>query len=252
MGMIPAPQVPAIGMKASTKLFFDKEAVQAAMSEMDRKALWKAGGLVRDRVRRIIKKRGAARIPLKVQERFPGAGITSLVQMGVISPRMGKTVIREVQFPPASPPGSPPFTHTPYSGHFASFLGFRRNVWYFYDQSTHSTVVGPSRKGRMIPYLHEFGGTLRLRTWVFVPQIKTKSGGMRRPITMNLPVGQKPTNTMHWRPMGVQDVATYPARPFMKPALYHCVANGSIARAFESSFRITAGSRGSGFTARRG
>jgi hypothetical protein len=246
------PQVPSIGMKASVDNFFDRKAVRDAMDAMDLRALSKASMVVKDRAKRIIKKRGLARLPLKVQEKFPGAGITSLVQMGAIGPRLGKTIIREVQRPPASSPGSPPFTHTPYAGHFASFLGFRRNLWNFYDPQTHSAVVGPSKKGRMIPYLHEFGGVIRMRTWVFIPQIKTKRGGMRSPITMKLPAGQLPSNPSHWRPMSMQTVASYPARPFMAPALYHCVANGSIARAFKSSFRFTAGARGMGFTASRG
>ena len=246
------PQVPSIGMKASVDNFFDRKAVRDAMDAMDLRALSKASMVVKDRAKRIIKKRGLARLPLKVQEKFPGAGITSLVQMGAIGPRLGKTIIREVQRPPASSPGSPPFTHTPYAGHFASFLGFRRNLWNFYDPQTHSAVVGPSKKGRMIPYLHEFGGVIRMRTWVFIPQIKTKRGGMRSPITMKLPAGQLPSNPSHWRPMSMQVVAAYPARPFMAPAMQHCVQNGQIARAFAGQFKYTAGARGTGFTVRRG
>jgi len=246
------PNIPSIAMRASTDAFFDRGAVQAAMSEMDLKALSKSSLLVKDRARRIIKKRGLARVPFKLQERFPGAGPTALHQMGVLSKRVRDTIVRELQFPPASPAGTPPFTHTPYAGHQASFLGFRRNLWNYYDRQTHSAVVGPSKKGRMIPFLHEFGGTVRLRTWVYIPQIKTKSGGMRRPITMKLPSGQRPKNVTHWRPMGQQMMIIYPARPFMKPAMDFCVANGSIARAFRGQFRATAGTRGSGFTIRRG
>lgn len=249
-GMV--PNIPSIGMKANTEFFFDRAAVQAAMSEMDLKALSKSGMLIKDRAKRIIKKRGLARLPLKVQQRFPGAGIKSLVQMGVIGRRAGDTIIREVQKPPASPPGSPPFTHTPYAGHFASYLGFRRNLWNFYDPSSHSVVVGPSKKGRMIPYLHEFGGVLRMRTWVYIPQVKTKRGGMRKPITMKLPSGQRPHNQTHWRPMSLKTVAVYPARPFMKPAMEFCIGNGSIAKAFAGQFRSSTGSRGTGFTVRRG
>jgi len=252
MGMIPTPQVPAIGMRASTSAFFDRGAVKAAMSEMDLKALSKASMLVKDRAKRIIKKRGLARIPIKAQVAHPGAGPTALHKLGVISAKLRDVIIREVQFPPASPPGSPPFTHTPYSGHQSSYIGFRRNLWNFYDAQTHSAVVGPSKKGRMIPYLHEFGGVLRLRTWVYIPQIKTKRGGMRSPITMKLPTGQRPHNQTHWRPMSQQTVVQYPARPFMKPAVSFCSANGSIARAFRNTFRVTAGSRGGGFTIRRG
>jgi len=246
------PQIPSIAMRVSTSAFFDREAVKAAMSEMDYKALSKASLLVKDRARRIIKKRGMARIPLKLQERYPGAGPTALHQMGVLSKSVRDTIVREVQFPPASAPGTPPHTHTPYAGHQASFLGFRRNLWNFYDRQTHSGVAGPSKKGRMLPFLHEFGGTLRMRTWVYIPQIKTKSGGMRRPIVMKLPTGQRPTNHDHWRPMSTQTMEVYPARPFMKPAMDFCVANGSIARAFKGQFRASAGTASSGFTIRRG
>jgi hypothetical protein len=243
--------IPAIGMRVSINSFFDRQAVKDAMSEMDLKALSKASMLVKDRARRIIKKRGMARLPLKVQEQFPAGGITSLVSMGVISKRAGDTIIREVQKPPASSPGSPPHTHTPYAGHFASYLGFRRNLWNFYDQQTHSAVVGPSKKGKMIPYLHEFGGVLRMRTWVYIPQVKTRRGGMKKPITMKLPTGQRPHNQTHWRPMSLQTVSVYPARPYMKPAMDFCVANGSLAKAFAGKFKSTSGS-GGGFTVRRG
>jgi hypothetical protein len=253
------PQVPSIGMKASVDLFFDRTAIRNAMSAMDHAALFKSGGLIRDRVRRIIKRRGMARIPTKIRDNFPGAGIQTLMSMGVLgktwvqSGRAGRRIIREVQNPPHSPAGSPPFTHTPESGHPQSYIGFRRNLWYYFDRASHSVVVGPSRKGRMIPYLHEFGGTLKLKTWVFVPQIKTKRGGMKSPIIMRLPAGQQPTHAAHWKPMrGFEHKSTvYPARPFMKPAMEHCIANGSIARAFEGKFKSSAGSR-SGFTVSRG
>lgn len=106
----------------------------------------------------------------------------------------------------------------------------------------------------MIPYLHEFGGTVPMKTWVFVPQIKTKRGGMKSPILLRLPAGKMPSDQSRWRPMRAFEhkSTVYPARPFMKPAMEFCVANGSIAKAFKGSFRSTAGSRGSGFTVRRG
>jgi hypothetical protein len=244
--------IPSIGMRVSIESFFDRKAVKDAMSEMDLAAMSKASMLIKDRAKRIIKKRGMARLPLKVQGRFPGSGISSLISMGVVSKRSGDTIVREVQTPKSSPPGSPPYTHTPYAGHFASYLGFRRNLWNFYDKQTHSAVVGPSKKGKMIPYLHEFGGILRMRTWVYIPQIKNKRGGMRKPITMKLPTGKRPHNQTHWRPMSLQTVSVYPARPFMKPAMDFCVANGSIAKAFAGKFRSTSGSGGRGFTVRRG
>ena len=85
----------------------------------------------------------------------------------------------------------------------------------------------------MIPYLHEFGGTLKLKTWAFIPQIKTLRGGMKSPIIMKLPAGQMPRDQSRWRPMRSFEhkSTTYPARPFMKPAMEFCISNGSIARA---------------------
>jgi hypothetical protein len=250
------PQVPSIAVKASVDLFFDRAAIKAALSEMDLKALSKASLVVKDRAKRTIKKRGLARIPLRVQEKFPAAGVATLVNMGVraSTPRgnrkLGNRIIREVQRPPASPPGTPPHTHTPYSGHQASYLGFRRNLWNFYDPQTHSAVVGPSKKGRMIPYLHEFGGSVNLVTWVFIPQMTNRT--MKSPITMKLPTGQFPSDPSVWKPLSFGKTSVvYPARPFMAPAMRFCVANGSIAKAFAGQFRHTAGQRGTGFTVRR-
>lgn len=245
------PHIPSIAFRVSTDAFFDREAVKAAMDEMDLRALSKASWAVKDRAKRIIKKKGLARIPIKLQRMHPGAGPNTLFGMGKITSRLRDTIVREVQFPKGSPPGTPPFTHTPFSGHQASFLGFRRNLWNSYDARTHSGVAGPSKKGRMLPYLHEFGGSSRLRTWVWVPQKHTKSGRMRSPITMKLPVGQSPGNASKWRPTSIIDSIIYPARPFMEPAMKFCVANGSIARAFKDSFRVTLG-KSSGFTVRRG
>lgn len=237
---------PSIQVKANVEMFFDRAAVQAALDEMDLKALSKASMLVKDRAKRIIKKKGLARLSTKVRTDFPGAGVTALVQMGVIGQRAGNTIIREVQRPKGSPAGSPPFTHTPYAGHFASYIGFRRNLWNFYDASTHSAVVGPSKKGRPIPYLHEFGGHAQMMTWAFVPQIRTKRGGMRQPIVMKLPVGARPRNASRWQPMSIVNGAHYPARPFMQPAMRFCIANNSIAKAFRAQFKNMPGARGTG------
>jgi hypothetical protein len=254
------PQVPSIGMKASIHLFFDKATVMAALSDMERLSMMKAGGVIRDRVRRIIKRRGMARLSSKLRERFPGAGITTLMQMGVLgktwtaSGREGRRIIREVQRPKPSPAGAPPFTHTPEEGHFASYLGFRRNIWFFYDEAIHGVVVGPSKKGRMIPYLHEFGGMVKLKTWVFIPQVRTKRGGMKSPITMKLAAGDQPKDLSRWQPLRnfEHQSTVYPARPGMKPAMQFCIANGSISRAFKGKFKSTTGAKGSGFTVRRG
>lgn len=244
-------KIPGVGLRVSTDMFFDRAAVKAALSQMDLDALSKSSMIIKDRAKRIIKKRGMGRLPTKVSSDFPGASLSALVQMKVITERTRNIIVREVKRPPASPAGSPPFTHTPYSGYQTSYLGFRRNLWNFYDHQTHSAVVGPSKKGRQIPYLHEFGGSMGLRTWVFIPQVKTKRGGMKSPITMKLPVGQSPNDLSRWRPLGNVDGVIYPARPFMKPAMEWAVATGKIAKAFSGAFRTTGGPS-AGFTVRRG
>lgn len=258
------PNIPAVHLRASTSMFFDRAAVKSALSDMHFKALSKASMLVKDRAKRIIKPRGLARIPFKLQKEFPGAGPTALHNMGGM---LGKTwtrsaaakdrIIREIRFPRGSPPGTPPFTHTPFQGHPASLLGFRRNLWNYYDRQTRSAVVGPSKKGKMLPFLHEFGGTTNLRTWVFISKYQNnksylRHGGMKRPIVMKLAGGKTPKNADRWRPLDQHESATYPARPFMLPAMQFCVANGSIARAFRGQFTATGGSGGPGFTIRRG
>jgi len=236
-------RVPSIGLRVKVDMFFDRAAVKDAMSDGEYKALTKSSMKVKDIAKKSIKKKGMARLPFKVQENFPGAGINTLLASGAITARMHKTIVREIRTPPASAPGSPPFTHTPYSGGQASYLGFRRNLWNYYDSQTHSAVVGPSKKGRSLPYLHEFGGDLSLRTWVWVP----KYGAMRRPITMKLPMGQRPRDTSKWTPTSIIDSKVYPARPFMGPALQKAVTSGAIAKAFKNcmgNFRATSGSAG--------
>ena len=222
-------KIPSIGFRVNVEMFFDREHVQQSMSAGELKALSKASLKVKDYAKASIKKKGLARLPFKVQENFPGAGINTLLAVGAINARLHKQIVREVRNPPASAPGTPPHTHTPYSGAQASFLGFRRNLWNFYDSQTRSAVVGPSKKGRQLPYLHEFGGNLSMRTWVWVPQ----KGAMRRPITMKLAAGQRPHDATKWRPTSIVDRKIYPARPFMAPAMRKAISNGAIARAFK-------------------
>lgn len=255
------PNIPSVHLRVSTSLFFDRAEIKAAMSDMQHKALFKASRIVIDRARRIIKKRGLARIPKALRREYPGMGPAELHRAGGL---LGKTwtqsrtrmrlIVREVQRPKGSPPGTPPFTHTPTEGHQASYLGFRRNLWNYFDPQTRSAVAGPSKKGRMLPFLHEFGGRVDLKTWVYVPQIKTKMGGMRSPIVMKMAAGAQPKDTSRWRPLrSFEHKATmYPARPFMRPAMEFCVSNGSIARAFRGAFQATAGHGTAGFTIRQG
>lgn len=242
--------VPGVGLRVSVNSFFDRQAVKDALSDMDYRALTKASMRVKDRARRLIKKKGMARLPLKVARQYAGLPLSRMVAGGAITQRLADRIVREVRSPPASPAGSPVYTHTPFAGHPQSFLGFRRNLWNFYDSTTASAVVGPSKKGRMLPYLHEFGGTVTLNTWVFKPQIPTKSGQMRSPIIWKLGQGSKPADTNKWAPLsGGSQVVRYPPRSFMGPAMRLAISRGDIAKAFQGAFRVKYG--GSGFSVRR-
>jgi hypothetical protein len=145
--------------------------------------------------------------------------------------------VREIKTRPPSAPGTPPHTHVPY-GHM---LGFRRNLWNFYDPVTHSAVVGPSQKGKMLPYLHEFGGSQMLERWDYVPQFPR---AYNNPIVWRLPVGQQPRNTAKWAHSGRSPKRfTYPARPFMQPALRKAISRGDLAKPFFGQFKAAIGPR---------
>lgn len=238
--MIPAAgiRVPSVIKRFTFNAFFDRQAVKDALSDMDFHALSRASLRVRRHAQRLIQKRGMARLPTRVARQFAGMGLPAMVQAGAITQRLADRIVREVQHPPASAPGSPPFTHTPYAGSPQSHVGFRRNLYNFYDAQTASAVVGPARRGRMLPFLHEFGGTVQLNTWVYNPQIPTRSGQMRSPIIWRMGAGATPANTNLWTQMpGARQMVRYPARPFMAPAMRRAILNGDICRAFRGAFR---------------
>ena len=229
------PNVPnRIALTGNTRFFFDRQFIRNSLNKAEWTALTRASLKVKDYARKSIKKRGAARIPLKIARAAGGGVLGDLRALGMLGPRVRNAVIREVQRPPASPAGTPPFTHTPYEGHQASYLGFRRNLWNFYDPQTRSAVVGPSAKGRNLPFLHEFGGTVNTQTMVWIPKL---SRSMRRPIVREVgEYGGIPKPRRGWAPVGAAKTKTYPARPFMRPALRKAIMNGAIAKAFANTF----------------
>lgn len=108
----------------------------------------------------------------------------------------------------ASAPGSPPSSH---KGQL------RRFIFFSYDRSTNSVVIGPERLGSVgeAPALNEYGGTAqRMRA---LPRqggrkahTKAQAAAYRRKVLageITPPVRQK-----------VKYTAVYPARPFMGPA----------------------------------
>lgn len=212
-----------------TDMFFDRAAVKDALDRMEYKALTKASLLVRRNAQKSIRKKGMAKPQLREMKANPGMRLQDVARQPGLTDRRRQAVIsrmREVQAKDPSPAGSPPFTHVPY-GHM---LGFRRNLYNAYDSATHSAVVGPSRKGEMwtIPKLHEFGGTLSLRAWVFQPQYARYG----KPIVIWVP-RQKELKG-NWAPTGATRSVTYPARPYMRPALEK--SRPSFPKFFEGAF----------------
>jgi len=110
--------------------FFDRPRVQAACDRATLIMLTKAGKIVRDKVKQGIKRRGFART------------------RQLTSARGRARVADEIANRPASPEGTPPFTHTGF---------FRQWIGYAYDSRSRSVVIG-SLKSHWLYDLHEFGG----------------------------------------------------------------------------------------------
>lgn len=110
--------------------FFDRPRVQAACDRAMLISLTKAGKIVRDKIKQGIKRRGLART------------------RQLTSARGQARVADEIRNRPASPEGTPPFTHTGF---------FRQWIGYAYDPRRRSVVVG-SLKAHWLYDLHEFGG----------------------------------------------------------------------------------------------
>lgn len=232
-------KIPKIAMKASVNAFFDRADVIAALTEAEKKGLSKASLRVRDYAKKSIKKMGRARPRLKVMKDNPNLPLTAIARMPGISNRTRNAVLRrimEIRTKPPSPPGTPPHTHVP-SEHM---LGFRRNLWNYVVIETKSAVVGPSKKGRMIPYLHEFGGTVPMKTWVWRPKWE---GGMREPIVWRRAAGDAPKKTDRWMVTPGTESVTYPARPYMYPALLKAIQRGDLAKAFGGQFQAAQAGR---------
>jgi hypothetical protein len=232
-------RIPGVAFRVNVNMFFDRSEVKSALTQMEYKGLSKASMRIKDYARKSIKKMGRARPPLKVMKQNPGVPLTAIAAMPGISSRTRKAVIdriREIKTKPPSPPGTPPHTHVP----FSHMLGFRRNLWNFYDATTHSAVVGPSRKGRMIPYLHEFGGTVQLKTWVWRPKWQR----MKSPIIWKRAVGDRPKNPNRWMVADGTETVRYPERPYMYPAMLKAIARGDLAKAFGGQFAVSQRSRG--------
>jgi hypothetical protein len=176
----------AVSFKVKS-FFFDRLKVIAAVEKDRLKFLRNAGGFARKTARTSMKRKGKARARPK---NLTGKAFTRWQQ--------------EIENQPASPPGTPPFAHSD------DAVRTLKNILFAYDISSGGVVVGPvglrhkklrAMGGTIPPSLHEYGGTTRVlekrvgRRWAPL-------GGRARP---GQPVRKRN--------------ATYPARPYMKPAV---------------------------------
>jgi len=217
-------RVPKIPVTVQTRFFFDRSTVKQALGKLKHDGLWRSSLLVRRTAQKSIRQVGNARPRLKVMQENRGVPMSALLKIPNLrrSTRDGLRVrMLEVQSRPPSPPGTPPHTHVP-SSHM---LGFRRNLYNAMDPNMAAAVIGPAAKGKdwLIPHLHEFGGT---RTLVEFNYWQTREQrqmwhrdklvyvqGLARWTTPIEPPGGQ------WVSSGRTRAVTYPARPFMQPAL---------------------------------
>jgi hypothetical protein len=224
--------------RVTVNAFFDRAAVKNSLTKAEFHAFSRAGLLVRRTAKESIKRRGLARPMLKVMKTYPGLDLSTLARLqdgprssgGFIRKQDRKKVIeriREIKTRPPSAPGTPPHTHVTNK----HMLGFRRNLYNAYDKSSHSAVVGPSKKGSewTIPQLHEFGGAKKLKGYVWKP----KYARYTKPIIRW--VSEREDPGPNWAPLNQTRTVAYPPRPFMRPALAKC--RGRIAALFRNTLR---------------
>ena len=178
---------------ARTEWFLTTAKVQKLLGKARAKALNYQGGLVRKIARQSIRKKGKARAEPK-------------------SEKAKARWKREVMRTPASPPGTPPFTHT-------GFL--RQDIQYALMPGTRTVVVGPYRTP-WLNQLHEFGGEM--------PMVQYR-GATGRAFWYRAGARQR----RHWTPTGKRKQFRYPARPYMHPALSKVMQR--LPRAWEAAIR---------------
>lgn len=230
--------------RVQTRYFFDRTLVRMTLGHMLWGGLARASMRVRDRARRSIQPVGRARPMLAVQRQNPGVPLTQLTGLPMTNRTRQALITRiaEIQMGRnlSSPAGTPPYTHVP----FSHMLGFRRNLYNSYDPATHSAVAGPMRRGRQwdLPALHEFGGRLLMRRWVWTP-VPVPSSNFT-PIVRWFREGFPPRAPRRgqWLPMPMTRRFPYPQRSFMAAAMRAAIANGEIQAAFAGTFgtRVTA------------
>lgn len=223
-------KMPGIPMRINFDYFLDREDVIARIGKAKARALTRVGLKVMQTARRSIKKMGMAKPKLKVMNDNPTVSLAQLLRRPDINERTKSRInerLFEIKFKPASPAGTPPHTHRG---------NLRRDIVFAYDPTSESVVVGSfMRGGAWLASLHEFGGSIQMQAWAYVPQFHR---------TMNFGIlawkraGSSPRNISRWEPTRFRETFNYPARPYMRTAMHTALAKGSIPAQFRNMFRV--------------
>jgi len=223
-------KMPGIPMRINFESFLDREDVIAKIGKAKAKRLRSVGYKVMQTARRSIKKMGMAKPKLKAMRDNPGVSLAQLLRRPDVSKRTKAKVserLFEIKFKPPSPAGTPPHTHRG---------TLRRDIVFAYDHTNESVVVGSFMiGGAWLASLHEFGGSIQMQAWAFVPPFhRTMTFG----ILSWMRIGKSPKKRDRWEPTRLRETFHYPARPYMRTAMHQALAKGSIPAEFRNMFRI--------------
>lgn len=254
--------MPGIPAGISTDYFFDRAAVRNALKPAVHKALVRGGLAVMQIARRSITRQGMAQPELKVMKTYAGLSLKQIAGLesasaerqgvmrdsrgrylrgsGAIRSRDGQITeadrrkvlerIRQIRSKDASPAGTPPNTHR-------GNLRDRPGIVFAWDSTSESVVIGPMKvddQMTRIAYLHEFGGSQRMRVWMWVPRYQ----GSYTPIIRQMPVGKRPARSDRWTVTDTVGTFVYPRRPYMRPAIDRAISSGRIAKEFANRFKV--------------
>lgn len=162
-----ANPMPQLKIKATLRAFFDREAVMRAISESEGKALGKAGMIVRQEARKLIKpakratKKTIDQLSPEVRKRYHVA-VAMAKKQGKPKPKLPRLSY-------SAAPGEPPVSQTGL---------LRDHVYYSFDQGTRSVVIGPARLNSKTanlrsleeggPTVNQFGKTVTLKPHPFM------------------------------------------------------------------------------------
>lgn len=236
--------VPQIPCGVNVDYFFDRAAVRQALGEMKAKAFYQAGRVVFQLARRSIVRKGMARPKLKVMKTYSNMSLRSISRLDLMkgSKSQGGKItesdrrkvlerIAQIKEQKPSSPGSPPFTHR-------GNLRDKPGIVFALGESRESVVIGPmlvDANMTRIAYLHEFGGSQRMRAWMWVPRWPRS---YRTGIVGHWPVGSRPAKGERWAMTETIGTFRYPARPYMRPAMMRAIESGRIAKEFENKFSV--------------